>query len=190
MFMQKPVLGDSIPVNAVPVTQLHGAPLVEVAGGNVAPPRNSRAEGPVTASVGLELQNRAQSFIDGVLQARWQRTSVLGQKTAVEGHELGDIHNRIAGKAGRAGRHKNIAWDIGKFQVAGDHGHDYGLNAAAVEGVCLDHKHGGDRPTRSLLAEPAPTSTRGPFRRISVGRDAMRNPASRAGGNTLHSGVR
>src|SRR5450759_2913829 len=28
------------------------------------------------------------------------------------------------------------------FQVAGDHGQDCGLNAAAVEGVCLDHKHG------------------------------------------------
>jgi len=42
----------------------------------------------------------------------------------------------------RIRRHENIAWDIGKFQVAGDHGHDCGLNAAAVEGVCLDHKHG------------------------------------------------
>ena len=59
------------------------------------------------------------------------RTSVLGQKTAVEGRELGDIHDRIAGKAGRARRHEDITWDIGKFQVAGDDGHDCGLNAAA-----------------------------------------------------------
>src|ERR1035441_6525379 len=36
----------------------------------------------------------------------------------------------------------DITWDIGKFQVAGDDGHDCGLNAAAVEGVCLDHKYG------------------------------------------------
>ena len=95
-----------------------------------------------TALLGLELQNGAQTFVDGVLQARWQRTSVLGQKTAVEGQELGDIHDRIAGKAGRARRHEDITWDIGKFQVAGDDGHDCGLNAAAVEGVCLDHKYG------------------------------------------------
>src|ERR1035437_3489179 len=95
-----------------------------------------------TALLGLEVQNGAQTFVDGVLQARWQRTSVLGQKTAVEGRELGDIHDRIAGKAGRARRHEDITWDIGKFQVAGNDCHDCGLNAAAVEGVCLDQKYG------------------------------------------------
>jgi hypothetical protein len=42
------------------------------------------------------LQNKAQAFIDGTLQARRQRTGVPGQETTVEGQELRDIHDRVA----------------------------------------------------------------------------------------------
>ena len=119
--------------------------------------------------VGLELQNKAQTFVDGALQPRRQRAGLLGQVTPVEGQELRDIHDRVAGEARRARRQQDITGYIGKFQVAGDHRHDCSLNAAAVERVCLDDKHWppislpiarlgaaarGDRPTRSLPADP------------------------------------
>ena len=98
--------------------------------------------------VGLDLQNKAQTFINEALQPRRQRARVLGQETMVEGQELRDIHNRIAREARRERRQQDITGQIGKFQVAGDHGHDCSLNAAAVERVCLDHKH---RPPISRL---------------------------------------
>jgi hypothetical protein len=54
---------------------------------------------------------------------------------------LGDIHDRVSGKARGAGRQKNIAWGGGYLQVARDHRDYDSLDAAAVEGVCLDHQH-------------------------------------------------
>ena len=45
-------------------------------------------ERPGQSRVGLELQNKAQAFIDGALQARRQRAGVLGQETTIEGREL------------------------------------------------------------------------------------------------------
>jgi len=97
---------------------------------------------------GLEFQNQAQAFIYQALQARRQRAGVLGQKTTVEGEKLRDIHDRVAGEARRARGQKEITGRIGKFQIAGDRGHDCRLNAAAVERVCLDHQH---RPPVSRL---------------------------------------
>ena len=73
---------------------------------------------------------------------------MLGQEAAVEGQELGDIDDRVAGKARRSRRQQDIARGVGQLEVAGNHGYDNGLNAAAVEGVCLDHK---DRPPASRL---------------------------------------
>lgn len=58
------------------------------------------------------------------------------------------VRDRVARKARRARRQQNITGYIGKFQVAGERGHDCGLNEAAVERVCLDHKH---RPPVSRL---------------------------------------
>src|SRR5579864_4641010 len=52
----------------------------------------------------LKLQHRPQPFIHGVLQARWQRACMFGQKAAIESQQLGDVHNRIAGQAGRSRR--------------------------------------------------------------------------------------
>ena len=102
----------------------------------------------------VELQNSAQPTIHGALQARRQRAGVLGQETSVEGQELGDIDDRVAGEARRSRRQQDIAWDIGKHQVARDHGHDDSLNVAAVEGVCLDDK---DRsPVSRFPAESHP----------------------------------
>ena len=49
-------------------------------------------------------------------------------------------------EACRASWQQDITWGVGKRQVAGDHGHDCSLNAAAVERVRLDHKH---RPPKS-----------------------------------------
>ena len=48
----------------------------------------------------------------------------------------------------RARRQQDVVGCIGRFQVAGNHGRDCGLNAATVERVCLDHKH---RPAISRL---------------------------------------
>jgi hypothetical protein len=39
----------------------------------------------------LQLQHSAQTGVDGALQARRQRTDLLGQKAAVEGQKLGDV---------------------------------------------------------------------------------------------------
>jgi len=89
----------------------------------------------------LELQDCAQTFIDMTLQARWQCAGLFGEETAVERQELGNIHHRVAREARRARCQQNIAGCFGEFQVAGDHGHDCGLNTAAVEGVGLNHKH-------------------------------------------------
>ena len=89
----------------------------------------------------LELEDRTQPFIDGALQTRRQRAAVFNQETAVEGQELGDIHDRIAGEARRARRQQDIPWGVGEFYVAGDRGYDGGLNPAEIEGVGLDHQH-------------------------------------------------
>lgn len=45
----------------------------------------------------------------------------------------GDINNRVAGKSERAGRQQDVTGSAGEFEVAGDHGDDYSLGAAAVE---------------------------------------------------------
>lgn len=84
-----------------------------------------------------------QTTVDGTLEARRQRAGAFGQVGAVEGEELGHIDDRVAGKTRRAGRKQDVAWGAGKLQVAGDDGDDDSLNAAAVEGICLDHQ---DRP--------------------------------------------
>jgi len=70
------------------------------------------------------LQNKAQTFINGALQARRQCADELGQKTTVEGHKLRYVRDRVARKAGRARGQQDITRHVGKFQVAGDHGHD------------------------------------------------------------------
>src|ERR1035438_9199194 len=88
-----------------------------------------------------KLQDRAQAFIDGVLQARWQCPGMFGQESAIQSQELRNIDHGVAGQARQARPQQHIARGIGKIRVAGDHRHYYGLNTAAVEGVRLDHKH-------------------------------------------------
>lgn len=46
---------------------------------------------PDETSLALKMQNQAQTFVDGPLQARRKRAGVLSQETAVEGQELRDI---------------------------------------------------------------------------------------------------
>lgn len=48
--------------------------------------------------VGLELQNKTQTFIDGALQARRQRAGELGQQTTVEGHECDTFATESRGR--------------------------------------------------------------------------------------------
>ena len=104
-----------------------------------------------TTVMRLQLQNQAQTRVDGALQARRQRARVPGKKTAVESEDLGDIDDRIAGKTRRAGRQRDIPRCTGKIEITRDHGDYHRLNAAAVEGVCLDHKY---RPTEARLRAP------------------------------------
>lgn len=92
------------------------------------------------------MQNQAQARVDRGLQARRERASVPGEVLAVEGQDLGDVDDRVAGKSRGAGGQQNIAWGIGKRQVTGDHGDYDGLNAAAIEGVGLHDQH---RPAES-----------------------------------------
>jgi hypothetical protein len=62
----------------------------------------SLAEDRDESLAGLELQNKAQPFIYGALQARRQRAGALSQETTVEGEKLRDIHDRVAGEASGA----------------------------------------------------------------------------------------
>jgi hypothetical protein len=58
---------------------------------------------------------------------------------AFEGWRFADTCRAVR-QAGYTGI--EITGCMGKFQVARDHGHDCGLDVAAVERVCLDHEHG------------------------------------------------
>jgi hypothetical protein len=89
----------------------------------------------------LKLQHRTQTFIHQALHARRQHTGLPGQETAIESQELGDVDDRVARQARQLCRQQHVAWGIGKLCVSGNHCHDYRLNTAAVEGICLDNKH-------------------------------------------------
>ena len=78
----------------------------------------------------------------GMLQAGRQCPGPLGQESAVERQELGNIDDRVPGQARQFRPQQYIARGIGKICVARDHRRCYGLNAAAIKRICLDHKHG------------------------------------------------
>jgi hypothetical protein len=92
-------------------------------------------------SVLRQLKNPAQTLIDGTLQAQRQLPDLLRQETTIEGQKLGNIDDRVAEQARQISPQQHIAWGVGKIRVAGDHRDYYGLNAAAIEGVCLNDKH-------------------------------------------------
>src|SRR5262249_35174369 len=66
---------------------------------------------------------------------------MLRQETAVESQELRDIDHRVSREACRSGWHQDVSGRIGKCEVAGKGSHNYRLNPAGIERVCLYHEH-------------------------------------------------
>lgn len=88
-----------------------------------------------------KLQNRAQTLIHSVLQPRRQHPGLISQETAVHSQELRNVDDRVAGQARQACPQHHVARGIRQICVGRDDRHDYGLNAASIEGIRLDHKH-------------------------------------------------
>ena len=96
----------------------------------------------------LQLQDKSKACVNLRLHSRWQLAHMFREECAIEGQKLGNIDNRIAGQSCGSRRQQEIAGRFGEPEIAGDDRNDYGLNAAAVEGVSLNHQN---RPAETRL---------------------------------------
>src|SRR5262249_26905167 len=72
---------------------------------------------------------------------RWQSARMFRQEAAVEGQELRDVDDRVSREACRAGGDQEIPRRFGERDIAGKGSHNYGLNPAVIERVCLYNEH-------------------------------------------------
>jgi hypothetical protein len=70
----------------------------------------------------------------------------IGKQRLVQGHDLGNVCNRILGEAGNTGRKQYISWGISPFDIACKGNTDNRTYSASVKRVSLNNHN---RPAKS-----------------------------------------